>query len=138
MMRYAGIATERRVQPAHMKGPDVFVLKLHMLHLRVVRRMQFGSGIVKITRLRAAPAFQHGHLAIRTGANVATHISRSPITAGAEVVHAHGRFEMHIVRHVDQWPIRHRRCIQGAKGIFRSRRSRTLPCQQRSHLDAGG
>ena len=53
MMRYAGIATEHRVQPAHMKGLDVFVAKLHMLHLRVVRRMQFGSGIVKITRLRA-------------------------------------------------------------------------------------
>ena len=120
-----------------MKGAGVLILKLHMLHLRVVRRVQFHGGVIKITSLLAGPALQHGHLAVGSSANIASHICRGPVASGAKIIHAHGGFEMHIVRHADERSVRHCRRIQGAKGVLGRRWRRTISGRHRPHLHVG-
>ena len=136
MMRHPGIPTHRGVQRTDVKCTGVFVLKLHVLHLRIVGCAQFGDAVVKITGRRAAPAFQHGQPAVRPGANVTANIGRDSGTAGAEVVHAHGRFKNHIVRHADEWPIGSSRRVQCSKGILGFRRGGVVAGGNWAHFHA--
>ena len=132
------------MQPGYMECGRAFILKFHMLHLRVIAHNQLGDGVVEIRRVPSRPRFNDCRLAVFANHDESANVCGGSVAAGIQIVNANGRFHRHAIGHPHECAVRETSGIQRCKSIriamgemiFKNRFILRQCFRNAAHLDA--